>query len=197
MANPDLVKGAIKQLIYDNQSDLVDSLSFADYDLDIGEITRSALTVAVASHIHIAVVIPRYSERTDARVPGGSSIAYAQAKKTTLAEYEVEIHVTIEASRSPGEATENYLQPFETAQIAFDTFMSRLINLFRDNETIPPESGSFTIELLPKDGSANDRRVDAESRTGFYEGDGGDRFGVLYDILRFRIGTCGEPDPLP
>lgn len=196
MANEDLIKAAVKKLIYDNESDLVSGLSFAGTDLDIWQITQSDLTKGIGSNLHIAVSCPRWVENANASVPGGSSIKYSHAKKTVETEYDIELHTSIEATVSGGEAPEHYLQLMETAQEAFDTFIARLGNLFRDNETIPPETGSFTIELLPKDGTANDRRISNESRTGWYDDGEGNTIATLYSILRFQLGTCGEPDPL-
>jgi hypothetical protein len=196
LANEDLIKRAVKLLIYNNRSDLVDGLSFAGTDLAISQITRTVLTVGRLPGLHLAVVCPSWEEHANAYVPGGSSIRYSHAKKQIEAEYEIEVHSALDASPSGGEAVEKYLQQFENAQAAFDTFVARLANLFRDNETIPPETGSFTIELLPKDGTANDRRIAKESRTGWYADGAGIPIATLWDILRFRVGTCGEPDPL-
>lgn len=188
------IKAAIKKLIWDNGDTLVTDLYQGTERLVIQQITTTELTNAFSSGITMSVVCRKWSEVCRAAVVGGNSVSYANAKTVKVAEYDIEVAINMMAHVSPGEDGD-YVQPFEEDQALFDLFVARVVELFRDSETITPVSGSYVIEIVPKEGREYDRRIDGESQTGFREDDGDNIYALLREVLRFKVQTCGAPSP--
>jgi hypothetical protein len=109
--------------------------------------------------------------------------------------YEMEIHVTDYAQIQGGEETGTPWELYEKDEQAFDTFVARLMELFRINTNIPPESGSFTIEVEGNGGNT-DREIIRRDFHAFGEDADGSPLAGLYTVLSFKIRTCNEPAAL-
>lgn len=189
------IKSAVLKLIKDNEASLVNGLASDGLDKDIKQFTRSVLTRARIPYM-VGVVCPEMDEYADMSNLVGHTRTYAAAKNRLEARYSIEVHVSDRAQQRSSEEPGGTIEHFETDQEMFDTFVGRLAELLRENETIPPETGSYTIEVLG-DGSANDRKIRISDRSGYYpSGFGsGNPVAVLYAVVRFTVSVCGQPRP--
>lgn len=191
--NKHLVKKAIKKFITDHESELVNGLTAGGSDKRIGTITTSRFT-PFKHPISIGIECTDWTESYDATMLG-SSIAYDKlTDENPNTVYTIELHVGDFAQVRTGEVDMGDVEPYETDTETFETFLSRLVRLFRKYTTIPPVSGNWRIEVYG-DGSKTDRRIDGRDQSVRFS-DGGKVYAALYEVITFKVQTCGEPDPL-
>ena len=123
-------------------------------------------------------------------------MSYAHvATKPFTSEYYLALHVVDFATVQSGEIEGGDYERYETDVETFETFEARLVDLFRLNTAIPASTGDFTIEVYG-DGGAQDRRIDGRDLSQRYTDSSGAEHELLYSVISFRVGTCGEPYPL-
>lgn len=190
--NEHAIKSAIKQLIEDNSSSLVSGLSAGDIDLEIAQITTSALT-PMMTPIAIGVSISRSVEYYRARIIGGNTLRQSQQSATKETVHDVVIDTSGSAWLVTGEGPGESREHFETSEEVWATYTDRVVQMLRDNPDITPVSGSYTIELFG-DGNDEDRRIEKENRHFRDDRDEGVAY-YFYTVIRFRVRACGEPNP--
>lgn len=194
--NPIGIRRAIKAFIRTYESELVDGLESSNIPKKISQILLSRVEPKQKQGIAIGITSPRSARYFDAESSGGNTIRYSYiASGRSTNEYFIEIHVRDYAQRQAGETVGGTYEPFEKEEETFWEFMGRLEDSFRKYTAIPPESGSHTIEVYGN-GSQRDREISAEDLSQRYVDSAGSEEYILYGILRFQVGTCGEPNAL-
>lgn len=187
--NPYLVRRAIKAFIRSHEDELVSGLESGSRPKAIGQITTARGTPAL-QRIFIAIVdtegLEVYDDR-DTNTVRYSTIVAGTPENT----YQIQVHVGDYAQRQTGESTGGDYEAYEKDTEAFETFVSRLQDLFRKYTSIPPESGSWTIEVI-----GDGKRIRGQDFSQRVTDDAGAIHEALYRILYLQIRTCGEPRPL-
>ena len=192
--NPHIILRSIKNFIRAYDDDLVDGLESSGTLKEIRQISTSRST-RMEQRIFIGVVFSDGSESYDA-TQVGQSIRYENVvTQTADNSYSIEVHIGDYAIQQDGEGPASEYELFETDTETFWTFVSRLARLFREYASIPSSTGSFVIEVYG-DGSTEDRRIGVRDLSQTTVDAQGQERAVLYAILDFRVGTCGEPNPL-
>jgi enolase len=192
--NRNVIKRSIKAFIRENEDDLVDGLSSGGTPKRIAQITTAHGTEA-RQRIFIGIECATWADYVDATQFGGV-ISYAHvATKAFTAEYYLGLHVADYAVVQRDEVEGGDYERYETDTETFETFCARLVDLFRKETAITASTGNFTIEVFG-DGGTQDRRIDGRDLSQRYTDNQGVQHELLYELISFRVGTCGEPYPL-
>jgi hypothetical protein len=193
--NDDLVKAAIKKLISDNSAALVAGLTAGPHAKVIGQLTTSRYTVPTIP-IFVWIDIPRSYEHYDAEELGNAlSAEYVVNRARRINWYDVELHIGDYASTRTGEKIGGSSEQFETDVATFEVFVKRLAQLFRTNYQFQSVATDFTLEVADGGNPSRARPIDRRDLSSYIRDAKGGVSAGLYNILSFRIETCGEPTP--
>lgn len=189
---------SIKQFIRAYQDELLEDLESNNEPWRIQKCTTSRLTPPSVSGngLYIGIIAGETQSYFDASQMG-TSINYERLSTSLpeTARYDVEIHVGGWANIQEGEEEGGDYEYFETDTETFETFIARLVDLFRKYTTIDSETGSYTIRLFG-DGGENDRRIHGRDISIPTDESTGESRRALQWVLRLRVETCGETTPL-
>jgi hypothetical protein len=193
--NRNVIKRSVKAFIRLNEDELVEDLESGGRPKRIAQITTAHGTEP-RQRIFIGIECATWAEYVDATQYGGGGVSYAHvATKPFVTEYYLGLHVVDFATAQAGEGEGRDYERYETDTETFETFEARLVDLFRRTTAIPASTGNFTIEVYG-DGGAQDRRINGRDLSQRYTDPSGAEHELLYSVISFRVGTCGEPYPL-
>lgn len=192
--NPHIILWSIKDLIEGNEMALLADLESNGEAKRIAQVTTSRHT-RVRDWIFVGIVAQQVVETYDAS-RYGNTVAYSHiVNQAANNRYTIELDIADYAVAQLGEETGGEYEEFEKDAETFWTFVSRMVQLFRTNTSIPAHSGNFTIEVYG-DGTEFDRRIQVEDLSATITDGSGRTEAALYARLTFDVGTCGEPSPL-
>ncbi len=185
------LKAAIKQLYVTNRDVLVADLTLPGRVVKINQITTASLT-AFEIPVGLGIEIVNVYEFFDVSALGGSARRQSQQSKNKRVRYNMEIDVGAYVSPTEGERTGGETEFYETYTAVMDKVADRVVQVLRDNPSIPPISpGTHTIEVYDDRESGQTRgirRVNRHRR----DDDIGSHRGLFHAVISFAIEVCGD-----